>query len=186
MKKNLLILSIAAILAAPSAFAARTTDTLANTGTTDDADDLQQVTVSVPEVALLDISNSAVTLDELTAPTDAGTGFTGTVSDNVTTFALSSNVLANSAQTRKITAAITTGAIPENATLTIATTGAGNGGSAALTKETISGDAASGIKNEKTAGGNITYTFGPTNSGDMVAYTAGTDITITYTLTSDS
>jgi|GEM_PF-4446160 len=196
MNKKILILAIAAILATPSAFAAYTLDATptANTGTTDDPRDLQSVTVTVPEVALLDVGNAAVPIPALTAPTDAGTGFPGVDTANAvtasSTFDLSSNVKATTPVPRTLNVAVNSGSVPAGATLKIIATGAGTAGSTSIAGNTPTGSAATGINNVKVTGGVIAYKFGATTDGDMISYT-GTDgttadtIELAYTLSND-
>lgn len=197
MNKKLLILSIAAILATPSAFAAYTLDATptANTGTTDDARDLQSVTVTVPEVALLDIGNTAVTIPTLSAPTDAGTGFAGVDTAGAvtgsSTFDLSSNVKATSPVARTLEVAVNSGSVPTGATLKIIATGTDTTpGSTSITGTTAAGSAATGINNVKVTGGTIAYKFGATTDGGMISYTGtdgttGNTLELAYTLSND-
>ncbi|MGB0848425.1 MAG: hypothetical protein ACPGSM_16975, partial [Thiolinea sp.] len=60
MNKKILTAAVAAFLMAPVTFAAYSTDTGANTSTTDDADDKQTVNVLIPEIALIDINDTAI------------------------------------------------------------------------------------------------------------------------------
>jgi hypothetical protein len=205
MKKKLLVLSLAAILAAPAAFAAYTLDATptANTTTTDDPRDLQTVTIKVPEVALLDVGDAAVDLNEtgLVAPTNAGDGFSGSAVGS-TTYAISSNVLNTDSPTkRKITVSVDTavGKVPAGATLAVAVTAPTGGtdgftatnGTATLTNTTATAqDSATNIANVKGTGLAITYTL-QADAGGMIAHT-GTDgtaddnIGLIFTLSDDT
>jgi hypothetical protein len=193
MNKQLLIISIAAILAAPSAFAAYTTGA-ATDGT--DADDKQTVTVTVPEIALLNVSATPVDFDEtgLVAPTTAGTGFTGSATA-ATSYDISSNVANTASPTKRtITVSVdpTVGKVPEGASLAIAVTAptGGSDGTATLTNTTTSAQtSATSIANTKGSALPIAYTLVADASG-MIAHT-GTDgtaadnIGLIYTLSND-
>lgn len=175
MKKKLLILSIAAILATPAAFAA------------DTASDTQTATVTVPEVDLLDVGTEGTTPDVITmtldAPTEAGTGFSNKTGSS--TYKISANNAADGTSGKnKITVAASGNAVPDGATLTIGTTalGGGTASSVALTSSTTTGTLMTGIGNVASTAGVLNYTFGPTTAGGMVGYTTGTNITLTYTL----
>lgn len=202
MKKKLLIAALAAAFAAPSAFAAYVLETgnpapatpTANTGTTDDARDVQNVTITVPEVALLDIGDTNVTIPALTAPTDAGTGFPGVdepgAVTGTSTFSLSSNVKAISPVARTLEVSVVSGSVPTGGTLKISANGAGSAGNSSIAGATVTGSAATAINNVKTTTGTIAYKFGATNDGDMIAYTgtdgtSGNALTLAYTLSDD-
>lgn len=177
MNKKLLALSLAAILAAPAAFAV------------DDHDDTQTVNVTVPKVRLLAISDAAVNL-VLVKPSNAGGGFVD-VSDASTTYKISSNVdkLGTGGKT-KISAQVA-GIVPNSAKLTVALAGVTTTAAAVDLADkskkllvTDIGNVASSI-----AENTITYTFGPSAVGGMVGFTGtnadGTPVeplTVTYTL----
>lgn len=189
---------IITMLAAPNAFAAYNADSSANTGSADDADDKQTVTVLVPEIALLDVANTTIDLDEtnLVAPTNAGDGFTGTAT-GASTYAISSNVLNTASPTkRKITVAVdpAVGKIPAGAQLAVTVTAPSTNattGTATLTHTTLVQDSAIDIGNTRGAGLNIAYVLSTDPTGtQMIAHTAsnGTtsdDIGLIYTLTDD-
>lgn len=201
MKKKLLVLSLTAILAAPAAFAAYTLDATptANTTTTDDPRDLQTVSVTVPEIALLDVNDTAVPISTPAAPANAGDGFAGVdaigAGSGSSTFSLSSNGKADDTTARTIDVSVASGAVPLGATLKIVATGAGSASSASITtattaaKNAVAGSAATGINNVKTSAGSISYKFGAISDGGMIAYTGnGTtsdDIGLVYTLSDD-
>ena len=198
MKKQLLTLSIAALLATPAAFAAYITpDGTANNGTDDDPDDIQMVTVSVPEVALLDVATGIVPIPVLAEPTSAGNGFAKYDANNdvASSFKLSSNVANTASPTlRKITVAVDTTvagttSIPEGATLAVSTSNAGAGGTALLTKASPSGETSVDIGNVATTTGGISYRFGATTADGMIAYTGDgatvDNIALKYTLSDD-
>lgn len=175
MKNKLLILSIATILAAPVAFAA------------DTASDTQTVTVTVPEVDLLDVGSEGAAPDTitltLTAPTEAGNGFSSTTGSS--TYKISANNAADGSGKNKITVAASGGTVPDGATLSISTTALGGGTptSVNLTNSTTSGTLMTDIGNVASSTGVLNYSFGPTTSGGMVGYTSSaTNITLTYTL----
>ncbi|TXH75717.1 MAG: hypothetical protein E6Q85_04355 [Thiothrix sp.] len=197
MNKKILSALLLSLLATPNVFAGYSTNSLANTGTTDDADDKQTVTILVPEIALLDIGNTAVDLDEtnLVAPTNAGDGFTGTATGS-TTYAISSNVLnSDSATKRKITVAVdtTVGKVPAGAQLAVtvtAPTGATTG-TATLTNTTTTADSATTVGNTRGTGLNIAYVLSTDPAGTgMIAHTdsqgtASDNIGLIYTLSDD-
>lgn len=175
MKKKLLLLAIATALITPAAFAA------------DTASDSQIVTVSVPEVDLLDVGAEGSTADVITltlvAPTEAGTGFAN-VTDS-SPYKISANNAADASGKNKITVAATGSSIPDGGTLTISTTtlGGGNPTDVLLTSGKTTGTLMTDIGNVASSGGILNYTFGPTTAGGMVGYTsATTNITLTYTL----
>jgi hypothetical protein len=187
MKNNLLILSIAAILAAPSAFALYDGDADLNTGTNDDAVDKQKVNIIVPEVALLQVADADVALT-MPAPANAGDGFktTDAQTSAAQNLKISSNSEAGSTVARKLTASIAA-ALPTNWKLTITpTTTAGTAVTTSLVDATTSVDIVTDILNKKDAAGNLTYTLGPKENGDMMAFSAPNDalkaVEITYTL----
>ena len=201
MKKKLLLLSIAAILATPTTFAAYSIGS-ATDGT--DADDKQTLTVKVPEVALLNISDANVDLNEstLTAPTTAGSGFTGSATGSAT-YNISSNI-ANplvattyaASTTRKITVAVDSavGKVPEGGQLevTVAAPTGATAGIATLRNTTAAAqDSATSIGNVAGTGVAITYALKADTTGTgMIAHTAsnGTlddNIGLIYTLTDD-
>lgn len=198
MNKKILSALLLSLLATPKVFAAYGADSAANTGNTDDADDKQTVTVLVPEVALLDIGNTAVDLDEtnLVAPTNAGDGFTGTATGS-TTYAISSNVLNNDSPTkRKITVAVdtTVGKIPAGAQLAVtvtAPTGATTGTATLTNTTTTAQDSATTVGNTRGTGLNIAYVLSTDPAGTgMIAHTssqgtASDDIGLIYTLSDD-
>lgn len=210
MKKKLLVMTLAAIFATPSLYAAYVVDTNANTGTSDDADDVQTVNIMVPEIALLDITNTvsdgtlSITIPE-TAVTDAGTGFGIYNATETVTYAISSNVdSASGATTTARTLGVSmTGDLPAGAKLTIISTGAGTAKGDTITHASAptalqtSGTAVasttlvSDIKNSILTDGVLTYALEPIESGGMMSFT-GTDgttadpITLTYTLSTDT
>ncbi|OQX03275.1 MAG: hypothetical protein BWK73_40100 [Thiothrix lacustris] len=193
MNKKLLILSIAAILATPSAFAAYEGDPNiaahadANTGTNDDAIDKQTVSIIVPEVALLQIADAPVSLT-MPAPANAGEGFktADAQTSAVQALKISSNSEAGSTSARKLTASIAA-ALPTNWKLTITpTTSAGTAVASDLVDATVSADIVTDILNKKDASGSFTYKLGPKADGDMMAFSGAADaakaVEITYTL----
>lgn len=192
MKKSLLVLSIAAILAASTAFAAYDNSDDLNTGTNDDAVDKQTVTVTVPQVALLDVidattSNTITVLDTDTGvPLNAGDGFT--VSKTLgTTYKLSSNVDASGAKSRKLTAQLDA-TLPENWQLSATVTKPdGAAGTKTAFNGTTSVELVTGIGNVRTTSAQaITYTLEPSSTNAMMAYATNKAVTITYTLAPDA
>lgn len=207
MKKKILILTLSATLAAPTAFAAYLGDANngANNGTNDDAVDVQTVNVIVPEVALLNVATGPISLTggNLAPPTSAGSPFTGSATAS-TSYDISSNVLntgdplnTTAPTSRKITVMTdpTVGKVPDGAQLTVdvkvPATGATTG-IATLTSNTASAqDSAIAIGNTRGTGLTITYALSTDPAGTgMIAHTAsdGTasdNIGLIYTLTDD-
>lgn len=191
MNKKLLALSLAAILAAPAAFADTHTDT-------------QTVNVTVPKVALLNIVDTNLTGGKvvlaLTNPTNAGTGFEAALSDTQAV-KVSSNSAQGSSTTQKVTVKLGA-ALPATWKLDIIPAGivanptdATAGGNAiataaatvSCTLETCSSakDLITDIDNELINEGSIQYRFGPVDASGMAAYTStAQDVTVTYTLSS--
>jgi hypothetical protein len=182
MKSKLLAASLLSVLAVP-AFAATP------------ASDPQSVTVTVPEVALLDVKDATGgNTITITAPTVAGEGFTATATLPVT-YALSSNVAAlpaggASTARRKISANLDAD-LPENWQLSAEMAAAG-GTSSSEGKISFTGttaiDLLTAIGNERTTADQaITYTLEPVpTSNGMMAYVTNHPITVTYTLSGDS
>lgn len=181
MKKNLLILSIAAILTAPSAFA-------------DTASDTQTVNVTVPEVNLINVAAGPVAMPPLALTQDgvAGSGFA--TGDTVTSsYDFSGNMDSAGGHKNKITVAVTTGDIPVGGQLKI-TSGdlgvspnAGTKKDVILTKDIRSDALQSAIGNVAQSAVSLSYTFGPIEADGMVGYTATTDdeVTLTYTISNE-
>lgn len=188
MNKKLLILSIAAILATPSAFAAYDGNADLNTGANDDAVDKQTVNIVVPEVALLEIVDALPINLTMPAPTSAGEGFK-TAQEQTSAaqvLKISSNSEEGSSTGRKLTATIAT-ALPTNWKLTITpTTTAGTAEAKDLVDATVSAEIVTDILNKKDPAGSITYKLGPKADGDMMAFSGDADaakaVEITYTL----
>lgn len=176
MNKKLLALSLAAILATPSAFAATGSDS-------------QTVTVTVPEVALLNIVDTNEDLS-LTTPAAAGDNFTATAAK--TDYKISANTESGGTKKRKIDISVV-GTIPTGGTLTVTPLSTGITGATATAK-TLTGvnptasDLITGIGNvATTVTDGISYGFSPTNANEMIGYTASpATITVTYTLSADS
>lgn len=196
MNKKILSVLLLSLLATPSVFAAYDANNNANTGVIDDASDKQTLTIQIPEVALFDISDTAVDLNEssLTAPQNAGDGFTGTATGSAT-YAISSNIDNLSPVTRKISVAIDTaiGKVPAGAQLAVtvtAPTGATTG-TANLINTTTTADSATTIGNTLGTGLNIAYVLGTDPAGTgMIAHTssqgtASDNIGLIYTLSDD-
>jgi len=199
MNKKLLALSLAAILAAPAAFAAgsNVTDGTANIGTEDDPDDIQTVNITVPRVALLNIEDTGLTIDKivlaLTAPDDAGRGFAA-VESATQAVKVSSNSLQNTSTAQKVTVALGA-ALPATWKLDVIPAGVtATGGTITTAAATVSctlatcssaQDLITGIDNELINAGSIKYKFGPVDANGMAAYTStAQDVTVTYTLSS--
>lgn len=200
MNKKLLTLSLAAILAAPAAFAAgsNVTDGTANIGTEDDPDDIQTVNITVPRVALLNIEDTGLNVNDkivltLTAPDNAGSGFAA-VESVTQAVKVSSNSLQNTSTAQKVTVALGT-ALPATWKLDVIPAGVtATGGTITTAAATVSctlatcssaQDLITGIDNELINAGSIKYKFGPVDANGMAAYTStAQDVTVTYTLSS--
>lgn len=172
MNKKLLVLSLAAILAAPAAFAVDPPP----------PSDTQTVTVTVPEVDLIDVAAGPIAIS-LDRPTQAGDGFVSKTATS--TYAISANHAADGiAGKNKITVAVTTGVVPSDATLKVETTALGGGTVTAvdLTSATTSGTLMTTIGNVASTAGALTYTFGPTVANGMVGYVTGGEVILTYTV----
>jgi hypothetical protein len=169
----------------------------------DTDDDTQPISITVPEVALLEITDTGFTNGKLeltlTAPTNAGDGFSTTTS-SAQEIKLSSNVLKDTNQKRTVDVTLS-GTLPKTWKLDITPSGittAGEvtteSGMVSFTNDGISGGVGasnsliSGIDNELiSSGASLTYTFGPETTGGMLAYTeSAEEITVTYTLSDDS
>lgn len=167
----------------------------------DDGDDVHQVTISVPEVALLDIEAASSTTISLgpTAPTEAGSPITFTsATDNSLWLNYSSIIGSTTESSRTVTAQITSGTVPAGMTLSVvAGADAGNGDGTVGTPTaavTLSGSA----QNIITAIGSC-YTGTGTSNGHQLTYTLALDaasgsyanldfddagnINVTYTIT---
>ncbi len=176
MNKKLLVLSLAAILAAPAAFAATGSDS-------------QTVTVTVPEVALLNIVNDSANLSLSDTGMTAGATFSPATAK--TDYKISANTESGSSKKRKIDVSVA-GSIPTGGTLTITPLATGMTGAVAhtltLTGTDPTDDLITNIGNvAATVTDGIAYSFGPTTLGGMIGYTASPEtITVTYTLSTDS
>jgi hypothetical protein len=197
MNKQLLIISIAAILAAPSAFAAYDANVDLNTGTDDDAVDKQAVTVTVPQVALLDVidatamtivvdDTSTDTATKIVTPKNAGEAFTGQQSLTGSTYKLSSNVEALTAKTRKLTGKLDA-ALPAGWKLSAKVAKPdGTAGTSIDFNGTTDVELVTAIGNTRTTTAqSIEYILAPDSTGIMAHATAQA-VTVTYTLSADS
>lgn len=153
--------------------------------------DTQTVTVTVPEVALLDITGTAPSLS-LDTIANAGDGFSAKTAE--AGYKISANT--NGTKKRHIDVAVT-GAIPTGGALTITPTSASLSGATptakTLTSATTSAtDLISNIGNVATTEATgLTYSFGPETAGGMINYTGtdgttGIELTVTYTLSDDA
>ena len=188
-KKSLLVTSLSILLASTAIYAG---DDVAGSGTgegeaTNGATngDTQTATIIVPEVSLIDVTNTVSAT--LVAPTDAGDNFKDVTVTEATNYAISANVAADSANTKKIIA--TSNNIPEGWKFDISmiapTASGASAGVKTLTKATTSTDLVTDIKNVANHGLGMTITVGPENATTMPSYTvdAGRDVAIVYTIT---
>ncbi|OQX04146.1 MAG: hypothetical protein BWK73_37145 [Thiothrix lacustris] len=181
MKKQLLTLALLTAIAAPSAFAEYVPA---------DATKTQQVSVTVPEVALLAVAGSP----SLTcAKPAAGANFNCTAttpnSDKIT-YAITANVEAIDSPTlRQITAKVTS--IPASWKLSaLATTAPGGTAVSSVSLTTTATNLVTDIGNIASTGGAITYTLEPAVATTAMAYSGdgatAQNIEVTYTLTDDA
>ncbi len=177
MNKKLLILSIATILAAPSAFAA------------DPVVDTQKVNVTVPEINLFTVSDAAVNFD-LTSlkPVTAGAGFGTTTANTTTKYAISANNKIDGTGKNKVTVSVDT--LPKGGMLTIdmADAGVGSHPEIQLTNgatPVLNAVGLTNLSNVATSDKDISYKFGPEAENGMIEFTGETaqEVTVSYTLT---
>lgn len=204
LKQKLLLALVASILAAPTAFAAPN-GAGENTTTADDNIDFHNVSINVPEIALIDVTpdtTGTIPAITFTAPEDAGAGFTtAAVANNTSKLAYSSNVAEGSTTSvRKITVDVASVAgqlsgVPVGVTLTPSVAGiTGSQGASQtcdLTSTTVTCDLVTGIKNyaTSTAGKDLSYGVAiDATTGGMIGHTGGSAKTLklVYTLSSAS
>ena len=198
MKLTKLFFAAVIVLSANASFAQVVNDTKVAT---------HLVTISIPEVALLDLEapSTAITLAG-TAPVNAEAGLPMTFGTAATNSAIWMNYssIVKGALSRNVSVAITAGAVPTGLKLTVLASaasadGAGTKGTALATAHTLTGTSTSivsGIGSTYTGDGankghNLTYQLGyaideATNYAALrFIDTAAAPLTITYTL-SDS
>ena len=187
MKLHKIIFGSALILISGNIFAQADT----NEATSD-------VTISIPEVALLDLEsatgNTNVTLTAL-APTEAGNAITGATDDSI--WMNYSSVVSTSEPSRDVKAAITAGTLPSGVTLSVeaaeysGTGGAGTHGTSASAimlssteQNLITGIGSSYTGDGADNGHKLTYSLDIDTAqyGDLSFDSVGA-LTITYTLT---
>ena len=152
----------------------------------DDADDAHNVTVTVGEVALIDVADAGVTFT-LTAPTEAGTNFTMPTTTSDSTYAITSNVAAGTDGTRAITAEVDAidPAFVLTANVTAPTTGTTVANVALAVDAVGSGaEVVTGITNVAESGIAITYAL-TLASATVVPAHGNHAIAVTYTLGDD-
>ena len=152
----------------------------------DEDSDLQQLTVSVPEVSLIDVSSELSV--KLEPPTDAGNNFKNTVVDGSPNYDISANIAADgSVSKKKIIAKIKD--IPDGWKVTLDKMEAPKGANSAsnVVLGTIAVDTVTGIKNVAARGLGMQLSVGPESEGVMPSYTEanGKTIDITYTITAE-
>jgi hypothetical protein len=185
--KNLAVITVATLIL---------TSTI-NSFAQDNNQGAHSVSINIPEVALLDLEGgSSITLAP-TAPTEAGAAFDFSSATNNTIWVNYSSIVA-SGKTRKVNAAITSGAVPAGLQLKVtagsyAGTGKGTTGTAAsqVTLSATAQDVVTGIGSCYTGNGasnghNLTYALSLTSADSYNLLTqANTTITVTYTITDD-
>ena len=184
--KKLAVITVALFLAATS-----------NVFAQDDEDAAHNVSINIPEVALLDLEGgSSITLTP-DVPTEAGEAFDFSAATDNSIWVNYSSIVA-SGNSRSVTAAITSGTVPTGLLLKVAAsgysgTGQGTMGSAG-SELTLSGAAqnlVTGIGSCYTGNGannghQLTYQLELASASDYDELVQGnTSITVTYTLTED-
>lgn len=153
------------------------------------------LTINIPEVALLDLEGSTAVTLAPTAPAEAGDALSFASSTNSNIWVNYSSIVGTN-ETRNVTAQITSGSVPEGVNLKVAAAAdAGQGkGTVGATAGTVnlSSTAQSvitGVKscytgNGTSKGHNLTYTLELSSDDDYAKLVQGsTNLTITYTLT---
>lgn len=157
--------------------------------------DNHQVTINIPEVALLDLEATGaknITM-AFTAPTEAGDPIAAPTPNTNLWINYSSIVASVGETSRKVTVQITSGTVPSGASLTVTpqapTGGVGTLGtqSGALTLSTTAQDIVTGIgsgytENGANKGHNLHYGLAITNYANLKHDATGS-ITVTYTIT---
>jgi len=167
----------------------------------DDNDDAHNITLIIPEVALLDIetSGSKDLSFSATAPDEAGDSLSFDGLNDSTLWLNYTSIKSAADPTRNITVDITSGTVPANTTLKVlgktSQTGFGGLGTSAgelditdgSVKNLVTGITSCYTRNGVNRGSQLRYTWeltGTANYGDLLANDpAGTTITVTYTLT---
>lgn len=159
------------------------------------------VTITIPEVALLDLeaASTAITLAG-TAPTEAGDPMTFGAAATNSTIWMNYSSIVKGALLRNVSVAITNGTVPTGLKLTVlaseaATNGAGTKGTALATAHTLTSTSTSivsGIGSTYTGNGaskgrNLTYQLGyatnaATDYANLKFVDTAAPLTITYTL----
>ncbi len=162
--------------------------------------DAHNVTINIPEVALLDIEPSgsnAITLGP-TAPTEAGDPLNFSNATNNTLWMNYSSIIGSTSEpTRTVSVSITTGTVPGGMNLKVVAASDAGGGAGNLgtpsTELTLSGTAQNIITgigscytgNGTSKGHQLTYTLeqnAPANYGDLDFDDNATVLTVTYTI----
>ena len=165
----------------------------------DDNDDAHDITITIPEVALLDIEpagSNSITLGP-SAPTEAGDPLDFSASTNTSLWMNYSSIVGSSTEpSRDVTVAITSGTVPSGMSLTVeAAADAGNGGGnvgtpwAQVTLSSTAQTIVTGVGSCYTGDGvnnghQLTYSLSlsaPSNYGDL-DFDDATTLTVTYTL----
>ena len=164
----------------------------------DTNEDEHTVTISIPEVALLDLEGTTDITLRPSAPTEAGEAFDFSSATSSSVWVNYSSVVA-AGKSRNVTVAITDGSVPTGLTLKVmAKEDAGKGkgtvgksaGSLILSK--TAQNIVTGVKscytgNGSAAGHNLVYSLDLTSADNYKDLAnADTELTITYTLTDDN
>ena len=157
---------------------------LASTGAWADTNtDSHDVTVTVPDVELIDVDDTAVTCT-LTAPTEAGSNFTdGTITSH---YAITANIPVAGTPKNKIQVSVD--AVPTvGADLKVESgvpTSSGGSAASAVTLSTTAQDLVTGIGN--TVDSNVSLTYTCSHTGSPIASHGSDTVSVTYTIVAES
>ena len=189
LTKPLLLTSLLLAFTSPMTFAGDDTGEGSSSSTAGvSSGDEQTITVTVPEVALIDVTDTlSVTL---VAPTEAGDNFAEkTTVTGSPTYDISANVAQDTMySTRKIV--VTAGTIPEDWKFTLnvdAPTGATSVTDAEFISTTTGAvEVVTGIRNIAQKAIPISIEVGPEDTGRMPSHaTEGKNVVLTYTITAE-
>lgn len=149
----------------------------------DTATDSHDVTVTVPEVALIDVDDTTVTC-ALTAPIEAGSNFTdGTVTSS---YAITANIPVAGTPKNKIQVSVD--AVPTvGADLKVVSavpTSSGGTAASAVTLSDTDQDLVTGMGN--TVDSNVTLTYTCSHTGSPIASHGSDTVSVTYTIVAES
>lgn len=170
--KRLLLAGVLGVLASSGAWAA------------DSDSDSQDVTVTVPQIRLIDVSNAPLTCT-LVAPVEAGTNFgNGTVASS---YAITANSNDDGTAKNKIDVSVNKSFTVSGFNLKVLSTVPSNSNgtaSSAVTLSTTDQTLVDSINETVDLNVSLTYTCGTSDSDIAPAYTSET-VTVTYTIVDD-